>query len=65
MKFFKLSDYARSWSVQALALLTTGAVVDHFTGIVTAIVPEDYKGIVVAVIGAVTMVLRAIKQENK
>lgn len=65
MKFFKLSDYVRSWSVQALALLTTGAVIDHFTDFVSVIVPEPYKGVVVATIGAITMVLRAIKQGGK
>lgn len=65
MKFFKFSDYIRSWSTWVLGAFTAGPVLDHFTGIISAIIPPQYQSIATAVLGAVGLVLRAIKQENK
>lgn len=65
MKFFKFSDYIRSWSTWVLGLFTVTPVADHFTGIVSAIIPPQYQHIAVAVLGAIGMVVRAIKQGDK
>lgn len=65
MKFFKLGDYAMSWSTQVLAVLTAGATLEHFTGLVTQVLPQQYHGIAVAVISGIGLVLRAIKQGGK
>lgn len=65
MRFFKFSDYARSWSTWVLGAFTAGPILDHFTGIISAVVPAQYQPVVVSVLGAVGMVLRAIKQGGK
>lgn len=65
MRFFKFSDYARSWSTWVLGAFAAGPVLDHFTGIISAVVPTQYQPVVVSVLGAVGMVLRAIKQGGK
>lgn len=64
MKFFNIKDMARSWSVQALALLGTGAVADHFTGFFTSLFPQ-HQSLIVAGISFFTLLLRTIKQERK
>lgn len=61
MKFFKLSDLAKSWSVWAASLVTVTPVIDMSTGLFNFI-PEQYKPLAVTALGIVTLVARAVKQ---
>lgn len=62
MKFFKFSDYIRSWSVWLMGAVTVTGVVDN-TGLIESLVPDQYKGLVYAVLGALGLFVRAIKQK--
>lgn len=64
MKFFNAKDYWRSWSVWTTSALTALATVDLSTTWVDALIPEKHKPLVYAVFGAVTLIVRAIKQPN-
>ena len=64
MQFFKLKDLLKSWSVWGLGLLTSAPVIDHFTGLISAVVPAEYQAVAVSVISAVTLIARAIKQKG-
>ena len=65
MKFFKFSDYIRSWSVWVLGAFAITPVFDHFTGIVTELVPAEYKPLAVLALGTLGLIVRAIKQGGK
>lgn len=62
MEFLKPKDYVRSWSTWVLATFATAPVLDHLTGIVTYVVPAPYQPLAVSLLGAVGLVVRAIKQ---
>lgn len=64
MQFFKLKDLLKSWSVWGLGLLTSALVIDHFTGLISAVVPAEYQAVAVSVVSAVTLIARAIKQKG-
>lgn len=64
MRFFKLKDLLKSWSVWGLGLLTSAPVIDHFTGLISAVVPAEYQAVAVSVVSAVTLIARAIKQKG-
>lgn len=64
MQFFKLKDLLKSWSVWGLGLLTSAPVIDHFTGLISAVVPAEYQAVAVSVVSAVTLIARAIKQKG-
>lgn len=63
MKFFKLKDYLKSWSVQVWGTTTALATIDSSTTWLDNIIPEQYKPVVYSVLGAVGLVVRAIKQK--
>nr|DAT05466.1 MAG TPA: hypothetical protein [Caudoviricetes sp.] len=64
MQFFKLKDLLKSWSVWGLGLLTSAPVIDHFTGLISAVVPAEYQAVAVSVVSAITLIARAIKQKG-
>lgn len=64
MEFFKIKDLLKSWSVWGLGLLTSAPVIDHFTGLISAVVPAEYQAIAVSIVSAITLVARAIKQKG-
>lgn len=63
MKFFKFSDYIRSWSVWALGALGSFATADY-SGVVDTIVPDQYKPVVYAGLSFLGLVVRLIKQKG-
>lgn len=63
MKLFKLKDLVKSWSVQVWGANTALATADYYTNWLDALVPEKYKPLMYAVLGAIGLVARAIKQK--
>ena len=62
MKFFNLKDYLKSWSVWGLGAITVTPILNDTTGIINAVIPEQYQPVTLSILGAITLVLRAIKQ---
>lgn len=62
MKFFNLKDLAKSWSVQVLTATTALATIDFSTTWLDGILPEQHKPLVYAILGAIGLIARAIKQ---
>lgn len=63
MQFFKLKDLGRSWSVWGLSVLTALPILAEKTEWVSAIVPEKYQPMALSILGAITLIARAIKQK--
>lgn len=63
MQFFKLKDYLRSWSVWVLGSITVSPVLNDQFGIFNHIVPTEYQPMAVSLLGALGLVVRAIKQK--
>lgn len=61
MKFFKIKDLLKSWSVWAAGTVAITPMVDMSTG-AFSFIPEKYKPLAVTVLGLVTLLARAIKQ---
>lgn len=64
MRLFNLKDLAKSWSVQVLTATTALATIDFSTTWIDNIIPEQHKPLVYAVLGAIGLIVRAIKQPN-
>lgn len=64
LEFFKINDYLRSWSTWVLGAFVGGPILDHFTGIISALVPVQYQPLVISILGTIGLILRAIKQRN-
>lgn len=62
MQFFKLKDYFKSWSVWVLGLVTVTPVLNDQTGLISTLIPEQYQPLALSVLGAIGLILRAIKQ---
>lgn len=63
MKFFKLKDLLKSWSVWGLSAITALPVLAENTDWVSAVVPPKYQPMAISLLGAVTLLARAIKQK--
>lgn len=63
MKFFKLTDLLKSWSVWGLGLITVTPVLNENTGWITSVIPEKYQPMAISILGAITLIARAIKQK--
>lgn len=63
MQFFKLKDYLRSWSVWVLGSVTVSPILNDQFGIFNYIVPAEYQPMAISLLGAVGLVVRAIKQK--
>lgn len=63
MQFFKAKDYFRSWSTWVLSIITVAPAVNDTTGIFNAVVPAEYQPMAISVLGAIGLVVRAIKQK--
>lgn len=63
MQFFKLKDYLKSWSVWGLSLITVAPVLNDQTGILSAVIPEKWQPMAISILGAITLIARAIKQK--
>lgn len=64
MKFFNLKQLTKSWSVQVWGATTALATIDFSTTWLDGIIPEQHKPLVYAVLGAIGLIARAIKQPN-
>ena len=62
MKLFNFKDVAKSWSTQVFALIGGLATVDLSTTWIDGLIPEHYKPAVYAVLAAIGVVVRTIKQ---
>ena len=62
MKFFNLKDLAKSWSVQVLTATTALATIDFSTTWLDSLIPEQHKPLAYAILGAIGLIARAIKQ---
>lgn len=62
MKLFNLKDLAKSWSVQVLTATTALATIDFSTTWLDSLIPEQHKPLVYAILGAIGLIARAIKQ---
>lgn len=54
----------KSWSVQVWGATTALATIDFSTTWFDSIIPEPHKPLVYAVLGAIGLIARAIKQPN-
>lgn len=63
MKMFKCKDLIRSWSVWGLSALTILLILTENTEWVSVVVPEKYQPMALSLLGAITLVARAIKQK--
>lgn len=63
MKFFNFKDLLKSWSVWGLSLITVTPVLNDQTGIISHLIPDAYQPMAVSVLGAITLIARAIKQK--
>lgn len=63
MKMFKFKDLIRSWSVWGLSALTILPILTENTEWVSVVVPEKYQPMALSLLGAITLVARAIKQK--
>ncbi|MDH2997184.1 hypothetical protein A1D22_05800 [Pasteurellaceae bacterium LFhippo2] len=64
MKFFNLKELSKSWSVQVWSATTALATIDFSTTWLDNVIPEQHKPLVYAVLGAIGLIVRAIKQPN-
>lgn len=64
MKFFKFKELVKSWSVQVLTATTALATVDFSTTWLDGLIPEQHKPLVYAILGAIGLIARAIKQPS-
>lgn len=64
MKFFKLKDLAKSWSVQVWGATTALATIDFSTTWIDGFIPQEHKPLVYAVLGAIGLIVRAIQQPS-
>lgn len=62
--FFGLREYLKSWSVWVLGLVTVAPVLNDQTGFISAIVPPDKQDLAVSILGAVGLIVRAIRQSK-
>lgn len=62
MKFFNLKELSQSWSVQVWGAVTTLATIDFSTTWIDGLIPQEYKPLVYAVLGAIGLIARAIRQ---
>lgn len=63
MQFFKFKDLRRSWSMWGLSAITALPLLADNTEWVSAIVPEKYQPMALSILGAITLIARAIKQK--
>lgn len=63
MQFFKFKDYAKSWSTWVLGLVTVTPVLNDETGLITSVIPEKYQPLAISILGAIGLIVRAIKQK--
>lgn len=63
MNMFKFKDLIRSWSVWGLSALTILPILTENTEWVSVVVPEKYQPMALSLLGAITLVARAIKQK--
>ena len=63
MKLFKFSDLIKSWSVWGLSAITALPILAENTEWVSAIVPKEYQPMALSILGAITLIARAIKQK--
>lgn len=63
MQMFKFKDLIRSWSVWGLSALTILPILTENTEWVSVIIPEKYQPMALSLLGAITLVARAIKQK--
>lgn len=63
MKFFEFSDLIKSWSVWGLSAITALPILAENTEWVSAIVPKEYQPMALSILGAITLIARAIKQK--
>lgn len=63
MKMFKFKDLIRSWSVWGLSALTILPILTENTEWISVVVPEKYQPMALSLLGAITLVARAIKQK--
>lgn len=63
MKLFKFKDFIKSWSVWGLGLITVTPMLNDHTGWVSAFIPEKYQPMAISILGAITLIARAIKQK--
>lgn len=62
MQLFKFTDYIKSWSVWVLGLVTVTPVLNDQTGLISTLIPEQYQPLALSILGAVGLIVRAIKQ---
>lgn len=63
MKFFKLKDLLHSWSVWGLSAITVLPILTENTEWVSAVVPPKYQPMAISILGAATLLARAIRQK--
>ena len=62
MKFFKLKDLAKSWSVWVLGAVTVTPILNDNVTWLADLVPEQYKGYFVTALGIIGLIARAVVQ---
>ena len=62
MKFFKLKDLAKSWSVWVLGAVTVTPILNDNVTWLADLVPEQYKGYFITALGIVGLIARAVVQ---
>ena len=62
MELFKLKDVAKSWSTWAFGVIGGFATLDFSTTWIDGLIPEHYKPAVYAVLAAIGVIVRTIKQ---
>nr|DAE98528.1 MAG TPA: hypothetical protein [Bacteriophage sp.] len=62
MQLFNFKDVAKSWSTWAFGAIGGLATVDLSTTWLNSVIPEHYKPAVYAVLAAIGVVVRTIKQ---
>lgn len=63
MKLFHWKDLCRSWSVWGLSAITLLSMLSENTSWVSAVVPAKYQPMIISILGAITLLARAIKQK--
>lgn len=63
MQLFHWKDLCRSWSVWGLSVITLLPMLAENTSWVSAVVPEKYQPMALSILGAITLLARAIKQK--
>ena len=62
MKFFKLKDLAKSWSVWVLGAVTVTPILNDNVAWLADLVPEPYKGYFITALGVIGLIARAVVQ---